>query len=214
MSKENVLLNKLNEIYKLESHKEIEAQFDEVAKEILNNYLLKINSNKYRITEIEFYYNDECSINNHPDPYIYKDNIQQSCGKWYFHRKGRGGLDITFGKGKSYGGILLRGLQNTKAHYDYIDGPLLVSDRILEKANKINEMKKIIEKKKIFDSKNSIYLIKMKQLSKSTIYKTTRVGLHPKRNEKKWYDFIMKNYRYLIYPEKTCNGKELLILSF
>ncbi len=207
---ENELLDKLNKIHKSKTQKEIEKVFDEVANKIFNKYLLVVNGNKYRITEIEFYYNDECDKNKHPAPYPHKHEKKKHAGEWRFHGSG---IDIAIGGDGYYGGVLLRGLQNIKHHYDYIDGHLLVTDRILENANPINEIKKIIEKKEIFDSENSIYLIKKEQLPKNKIYIAPRVGLHPKRNEEKWSNFIMKNYRYLIYPEKTNNGKELLILS-
>ena len=217
--KNNELLNELKKIHRLESHKKIKAQFNEVAEKIFNEYILiiknKENESKYRITEIEFYLH----CDGHLDPYIHGHNRQSLNAHWYFHRKGRGGLDITFGKNnnhKIHGGILIRSLQNIKAHYDYINGPLLVSERIIKNAESPKERKKLkteIEEKEIFNSKNSIYLIKRKQLPKNTIYKAPRVGLLPYGKGLEWSKYIMKPYRYLLYPERINNGKELLILS-
>jgi hypothetical protein len=213
---ENELLNELKKIHRLESHKKIEAQFNEVANKILNEYILIVKNegkkSKYRITEIEFYYNDECDKNEHPDPYTHYH--EKNYREWRFHGSG---IDIAIGGDGYYGGILLRGLQNIKHHYDYIDGPLLVSERILNNANSQNEkndLKKKIKNKNIFNTDNPLCLIKVKEENiVRNIYQAPRVNLTPKRKKLEWYKYIVKNYRYLLYPEKTKNGKELLILS-
>ncbi|MCK4654590.1 MAG: hypothetical protein KAU01_09090 [Candidatus Cloacimonetes bacterium] len=82
----NELLNKLNKIHESKTTKEIGKAFDTVAEEILNKCILVINNKEkeisYRITEIEFYYYDECK---HPDPYVHRDCRQRLNAQWYFH---------------------------------------------------------------------------------------------------------------------------------
>ena len=133
------LLNKLNKIHELKNEK-IEEAFNEVAEEILYNYLLKINGNEYRITEIEFYLH----CDGHLDPYVHKNKRQKDFKKWYFHRYKKSdklkvgnykGLDITFGKGKNckvYGGILIRAIEKYDDTNKYTEGPCNVVNQILK----------------------------------------------------------------------------------
>ena len=212
----NELLKKLNKIHNSKKE-EIEEAFKKIAKEILYNYLLKINGNEYRITEIEFYYNDECEKNIHPDPYTHRHYRQRLFGEWYFHKKGRGGLDITFGKGKSYGGILLRSIIRLNDN-EIIEGPSKIRNEIIKNITNIQNNKdktSLIEEKEIFNPENLLQLEnnKLQIEIKNNFYKAPRVGLQPDIDKPEWKDFIMKNYRYLLYPEITNNGKELLILS-
>jgi 3-methyladenine DNA glycosylase Mpg len=234
---ENELLNKLNAIH--ESKKEeIEGAFDEVAKKIFYEYVLVLGKHNYRITEIEFYYNDECCTNKHPDPYTHRHYRQRLNAQWYFHRKGRGGLDITFGKGencKIYGGILIRAIekqneinndklkQNKKKDNkpkndetnNYTEGPCKVVDKIFE----VIKLKKVIKEESVFNTNNILHLFKdnIDSQNKITIYKAPRVGLQPNKDKPEWKKFIMKNYRYFVKHTNLCNypskDRELIILS-
>lgn len=218
--KKNELLNELNEIHKSKNPKEIEEAFDTVAEEILNKHILVVKNKekeiRFRITEIEFYYYDKCI---HPDPYVHRDNRQQSCGEWYFHRKGRSGLDITFGKGKNcnvFGGILLRTIQKINNEGELIEGPKTIHDTILEKISNNKDKKDIktqIEEKEIFDKTNSIFLKEREIKEKNTTYKSPRVGLFSYGKGLEWSKYIMKPYRYLLYPEKAKSEKYIVALS-
>ena len=75
----------------------IEDIFKNTAKEIMNNYSLKIDELEIELTEIEFYY---FSCDTHDDHYVHIDKLQkESCDFLYVHKKSypRGGIDITFG---------------------------------------------------------------------------------------------------------------------
>ncbi len=79
----------------------------------MNEYLLTVNGDyKYRISEIEFYYNDlvdgkKGAAAIHPDTFTHGDEMQRLSGQWYFHKmNGKSykvgtykGLDLAFGKG-------------------------------------------------------------------------------------------------------------------
>ena len=78
--------------------------------------------------EIEIYYYSK----GHPDIFTHSDEIQLKRGCWYFHKKEGSfkGLDITFGDGASYGGILLRAIESLDNSV-YIEGPSKLVDEIL-----------------------------------------------------------------------------------
>lgn len=221
MNKTNNLFSNLN----FSDQEKIECSFNEIATKIFNNYLLKINNNDYRITEIEFYYYDKCI---HPDPYVHRDCRQRLIAQWYFHRYtnslkmgNRKGLDITFGNNINYGGIIIRAIQkiNNEGKCEPIEGPCNVVKCIL-RINEENEEKykgfvEEIEKYDIFEN-NKIKLY-FNNVDNKKYYKAPRVGLNPARNKPEWKKFIMKNYRYFVkhtnslnYPS---NDRELIILS-
>ena len=100
--------------FKVENTKSLEdydKQFVKIAKSLMNDYLLTVNNAyKYRISEIEFYFNDLEGLGKdksiHPDTFTHGDSLQKETGRWYFHKFGQSykvgtykGLDLTFGKG-------------------------------------------------------------------------------------------------------------------
>lgn len=98
-----------------------QSDFDRIARVLLNKVELVTKENVYRIREIEFYYYSP----NHNDFYCHKHERQRTCNRLYFHRfkspasydklKFKG-LDITNGNDNSYGGILIRAIENTKSN--------------------------------------------------------------------------------------------------
>lgn len=114
----------------------------------MNDYLLTVNNSfKYRISEIEFYYNDVDTTSVHPDTFTHGDEMQRECGQWYFHRFGKTyksgtykGMDLSFGKGKhAFGGILIRAITSVGAingknlpPNEFVEGPCNTVSRILE----------------------------------------------------------------------------------
>ena len=100
----------------LNSQEDFEKYFLEIAHTILNEYVLTINHEyKYRIAEIELYFNDS---NKHQDTFTHGNKDQAKPGSWYFHKFGSSyksgtykGLDLAFGKDKiAFAGILIRSL--------------------------------------------------------------------------------------------------------
>lgn len=99
---------------------------DAIASYLLTRTHLVVAGDIYYLVEIEFYYYNQ----QHPDPFTHKDPLQLTCGRWYFHRQGNKyrsgsfkGIDLTFGDGETFGGILIRSIaapDNT-----IIDGPTL-----------------------------------------------------------------------------------------
>lgn len=91
----------------LAASEDIDYFFAEIANTLQNQLVIATESAMFRLNEIEFYYHGR----NHPDPYVHKGAEQLKHLHWYFNQAG--GLDLTFGDPDtgSYGGILLRGIQ-------------------------------------------------------------------------------------------------------
>lgn len=101
--------------------KDYRQHFSLVARELMNNYVIKKGGIKYRIFEIEFYLFSD----NHKDIITYPR--VKKAGLWYFHNSG---VDITFESNeKHYGGILIRGIER-KSDNQYICGPLKCVDEL------------------------------------------------------------------------------------
>jgi hypothetical protein len=132
----------------MKSIEDYDKQFVRIADSLLNDYLLTVNQDyKYRISEIEFYYNDVHKSCVHPDTFTHGDEMQKKSGQWYFHRFGKTykvgtykGMDLAFGKGDlAVGGILIRAITSVGAangkHLppdEFIEGPCNSVSRILE----------------------------------------------------------------------------------
>jgi len=183
-----ILHEKLETANKKEDIQEI---FNETAKEIMNSYILNIDNLKIELTEIEFYY---FNCNTHDDHYVHIDKLQKNtCSFLYVHRKNypRGGIDITFGNEKFYGGILIRGI---KIDDKFISGSATIKKYIMEEiSQEINDHKSLQEYFTIY--KKNIYLHKRRNNRNNSykIYSSTRVGLNQEIDE----NFYNKKYRFL-----------------
>lgn len=183
----------------------IDSNFDRIAKELMNNWVLKVNETYYRITEIEFYYDhilqEIKSEGISKDPYTHRNEQQKKSGTWYFHGSG---LDLTFGNEDYYGGILIRGIykfdSNLEEKGKHISGPLNSITEILSSFGSC-EMKSIefglIESAKV----------PTVELSKIEPIKAPRVGLNSSKDE----IAHKKLFRFLIYPKETNKDKSLII---
>mgnify|MGYP006345622161 CR=1 FL=1 len=172
---------------------EYQDVFSEYANKLMNEYCLKVDDKKYNLIEIEFYFYDK---ENHPDPYIYCNEKQKECGEFYFHGSG---MDITFGNGKCYGGILIRSIMNEEGQY--INGSLKLLEELF--CDEIDKLK--------------IELIE-KDIGKKNIFCSTRVGLqaHPldyyllTKYKKNFIPYIFRLYRFIVdysCPENKCKDK-------
>jgi hypothetical protein len=83
-------MKNLNEIFETTKNISIQAGFDELANYLMNECVLEINNNEYRIAEIEFYYFNK----EHNDIHTHRHKCQKKSNVFYFHPAG---VDITFG---------------------------------------------------------------------------------------------------------------------
>lgn len=147
----------------------IEQSFDAIAKELLNEHVLRVNDHEFEFTEIEFYYYKKGV---HEDMYTHKH--MRKVGEWRNHNQG---LDITLeGNAEQDGGILIRGL---KQGNKYINGPIKALGLIFESMGSIHNASTIVLMKR--------------ELGQKKIFKTFR---HiPNKIQDKAYHF--KKYRYI-----------------
>ncbi len=160
----------------------IDDDFQRIANDLLNNWVLKVENALYRITEIEFYYKDKGE--KHNDTYIHGHELQRQKGKWYFHGSG---IDITFGDDKAHGGILIRAIYSINDK-KYCYGPL---NCILEIFSNLSN---------IYKPKMSFCLIPSTEelFEKEKPIRAQRVGLNPDKNPEMWN----KYYRFLVMPKE------------
>ncbi|MBN1184308.1 MAG: hypothetical protein JXB49_18605 [Bacteroidales bacterium] len=195
--KANFKINQRMNARSFNADNSLEKHFNTVAYLIMNHSILEIDKNSYRLTEIEFYFYNE---DFHEDPYIHKHRLQLMTGQWYFHGSG---LDITFGDGKNYGGILIRGIKSlTGDENSFISGPLNVVQEIFSSFGNIGIKDHLFR------------IIETNDIPSEDIVKSTRVGL----KEKEPTGFKEKYYRYLTcpfepghkYTEKTIVAQSML----
>jgi hypothetical protein len=158
----------------------VEGDFRRIATELMNRWVIKVAEEKYRITEIEFYYKNEF----HSDPYIHGHVQQLEKGKWYFHGSG---IDLTFGDGEAYGGILIRAIYNiNRKKYHY--GPLNCVQEIFRNFSNI------------YETKLSFGLAPSKegQFESEKPISAPRVGLNAIKDP----EMCNKLYRFLIMPKQ------------
>lgn len=160
----------------LEITSESEESFKVIAQQLFDNYAINTNSGCFRIIEMEFYWHSKT----HPDMTVYKrKHIHTKTGDWFFHYSG---VDISLGNSKldSYGGILIRSIQDLKSKNLY-NGPQVTAMRLFSGSSAF---------------KNSIQTeIISQEFPKSTITSLVRVGLG---NNAKPGDFNSKRYNFKI----------------
>jgi hypothetical protein len=202
----------------LQSPGVVETWFDAIADKLLNGVHLRAGGQRHRLVEIEFY----LRAVEHPDPFTHGEPLQLQCGRWYFHRTGgvyRGGsfkgLDLTFGDGTIYGGVLFRGLETPNG--SLIDGPSLLVDYLLKqaKAATVRVLDSMIAARFAWDASNPLFLEDAEPPRTQPLFRSARVGLSLKnaRNKPEATRFILRPYRYLTEPRKTAKGKLLMVLA-
>lgn len=164
-----------------ENKETILSDFERIAEKFSKDINIKINNTYYRITDFEFY----AFSQNFPDPQTHKHHLQLENGKFYLHSSG---IDITFGDGVNYGGILLRGIVKLYDGTDnksgfmkkQYDGPQIVATELLSNLYPLDS-----------DEKNEIALIDINGHNQDacfvpakTIVRTKRVGLTSKPTDK------------------------------
>lgn len=168
----------------IENTTNYEEIFEIYSKELINNYALKFENEIYNFVEIEFYFYDR---DRHPDPYVHMNSKQLESNIFYPHGSG---IDLCFGNGKYFGGILIRSIKNEN---NYINGSLILINTLFKK-EKITD-----------EDTNKLELIKFNNSSNLIISSSTRVGLqvHPLdyeffiESKEKFKPYIFRLYRFV-----------------
>jgi len=153
------------------------------------------------------------------DIFTHGDEIQKTSGKWYFHRTGSGykggsykGLDITFSR-RGFGGILIRAIKNVSSG-EYIEGPCMVVNKILES----NSKKEIVDfvgsegfESLDVEKKSRLYLRPETGLEQKLLQTSGRFGLVLRNDEQA--KFVLKPYRFMSFPNEVRKGRQHLVLD-
>lgn len=107
----NILSNPLKGLTKDDVIK-TQERFEQIAKDLLNNFAILKGEKSFRLVEIEFYYNTTDSAN------ITFKRITEA-GDWFNHDWG---VDLCFKSDeKAFGGILIRSVEHNE---EFVNGPL------------------------------------------------------------------------------------------
>ena len=132
----------------------IEEDFMRVAEEILNTHILQVDSEEYRISNIEFYFYNHTNHkdeNSHALKYNRAKERQLLNSKWYLHKISinpnykHKGLDFTFGDGVSFGGILIKEAINIRNNIKFSQSKFIDELVDILKPNSKEEFLKMIE---------------------------------------------------------------------
>jgi hypothetical protein len=173
--------------------KDASEAFKEAANFLMNDCLLKIGEEKFRIIELEFYYWSK----NHPDCYIHDHENgghtkQKEFGRWYVHASG---IDLTFGRDGNAGGVLLRGIRNIESQ-KILSGPINLRQPLLR-----DNEKNVMSSFKALDDLDAFDNIRVSIVRKDEPYVDnvicyTRVGLKGKANDTN-ANMLNRHYRYI-----------------
>lgn len=193
--------------------------FAALADRLLNRSRLVVNGRPHRLIEVEAYYHSAA----HPDPFAHRDPVQLHPGRWYFHRS-RGayrggsfkGLDLTFGDGASFGGVLFRGLETPDG--TVIDGPSLLVDHLLTTTGfpMVAALDAAIGTRHVWASDSPLSLVSVDDQPRR-VWASLRVGLGLKTKQFRADDtttisYLLRSDRFLTEPRKTKKGKPHLVL--
>ena len=194
--------------------------FECLANSLLNKSKLIVNELPHRIVEIEFYYHSP----KHPDPFAHRGPLQRERGRWCFHRTGRThqsyrggsfkGLDLTFGDGIAFAGILLRSVERPDG--ELINGPSLLVDYLLNvtEQQSVAALDDLINTRQVWDSSSPISMLPVEDRRQPVTW-TSRVGLSLKRvaPSEANLSFLVRRYRYLTERKRISKGKRQTILA-
>lgn len=192
--------------------------FDCIASRLLNGCCLLAADQPHRLVEIEFYYHGQ----GHPDPFTHRDPLQRERGHWYFHRTHgayRGGsfkgLDLTFGDGDAFGGILFRSIETPEGKL--IEGPSLLVDYLLKLTSKpsVATLDAAVANRLAWETENVLRLENVISEKGRPTFCSARVGLSLKKANSNgdMSRFVLRTCRYLTEPRRTTKGKLLLVLA-
>jgi hypothetical protein len=132
------------------------------------------------------------------------------------------GLDLTFGDGDAFAGILIRGIEGLAGAADVapeglIDGPSLCVDHLLAVTGKasVAELDRAIGGKPAWEAGIPLQLVPASPPRGQQLFRSARVGLSLKKAGKSspLPRYVMRPYRYLSEPARTAKGKVLLVLG-
>jgi hypothetical protein len=154
-----------------------ERQFESIANELFNKWVIVNKYSSFRLTDIEFYWHSKT----HEDKSVYERNhVKPKQGQWFFHYSG---VDIALDNDDGYGGILIRGIRdiNVNDKKGNFNGPLVCAMKLFTGMNAFEE--------------NTVPILKNHQFENKELKKLERVNLGENSKEG---GFNKKKYRFKI----------------
>lgn len=193
-----------------QSKLEIQNQLEVAANKLLTEVLLQVNETYYRLVDIEFYVSTVDS-EVFCDKFTHEHEQQKRNGHLYVHGSG---MDITFGDGINYGGILIRGVVEMNGALEVgnflpkksFDGPWRVREQIFSRLKPLTSITSE-NKIRLVDLSHEYPNIKLKNPLK--VISTQRVGLTPKPN-KEAEEFRTMKLRYVAFLESEDGFKQIV----
>eukprot|EP00051_Salpingoeca_urceolata_P031118 m.10422 g.10422 ORF g.10422 m.10422 type:complete len:325 (+) comp3780_c0_seq2:234-1208(+) len=189
-----------------------------VAEDVLNSVHIVVGDTPCNIEELEIYCRHDHA---HPDVFTHGDERQLLNGKWYFHRMGKGykggsykGVDIAFGTGSAYCGLLIRAIRETTKGGRLIEGSCKVVDYMLDKTG-YTGIESLVsawedEVPSIWSASGSspLHVAATDTLKTRQVFKSPRVGLSMKtaKPASLHQRFVARPYRLFTEP-KLKKGK-------
>lgn len=192
--------------------------FARVAADLLNRCDLVIAGARYRIAELEAYYSGGA----HSDPFSHRNPVQLEYGRWYFHRTHGGyrggsfkGLDVAFGDGTAFFGILIRALVAPGGAF--LDGPCVAVDHLLARTQtaSVAALDDLIRQRSVWDTTSPLHIVEASAPRAAPVLACSRVGLSLKkaRDRPEMPEFLGRAYRFLTEPRAISKGRPHLILA-
>lgn len=202
-----------------------QSWFEQMSDVLLNQSVLLVGKETYRLREIEFYYHGE----GHADPFAHRDPMQKTTAQWYFHRDQgsyRGGsfkgLDISFGPSSAFGGVLIRSISriagtDESTGADEVNGSCLCVERMLAvtKQPTVAALDGALGPCKVWEGAGILQLARQNDLPVLPKVATARVGLTLKRayQYKDMPSYIVRPYRFLNDSTWIKKGKHHLVIA-
>lgn len=178
-----------------------------VAELVLRRGVLRAGDTTLRVLEVEGY----VSAPSHPDPFAHADETQNSLGRWYFHRTGEGfrggtfkGVDLTFGGGGVYAGLLLRAAQTAKG--ERVEGPSVLVDALLAATGHatVASLARACDE----GEHDALSLTLLDAPRGDAVYAGPRVGLSLRKDlDAERVFFLSRPYRFVVDPRGAKKGR-------
>ena len=181
----------------------LERRFDQIAIPLLRQCKIVTLNGTFNIREFEIYFYDK---EKHPDLYANSDQRRLTFGEWNFLnfidiqsflKSNENGIEITFGNEEKgiYGGILIKTIENVSTGKLIVEYNNVVKE-LIENIGKENIRHYALGKGQFaFDKQHPFHLVVSNANFSKSIFKTQRVGLKFK-NEEKANQFYKAPYCY------------------
>jgi hypothetical protein len=191
---------------------------ERVAELALRRTTWMIAGKPHRFTEVELYVTNAA----HDDPFTHGDPMQREFARWYHHRTGcefRGGtykgLDLTFGRERTFAGMLIRGVESLDDRARRWDGPCVCVDHLLSLTGHASVSSLVAAYDGDVDERpGAVSALRVGEPSDRPLFRSARVGLSLKRGATaSRVKYIGAQYRFLTDPAQIKKGRPQLVCA-